>query len=82
MKTIDLTNAPSTVPELLKLAEEENVIIRTPDGKEFVIADIDDFDREIVLTRQNEELMRLLDERAKEKAIYTLEQVKERLGLD
>ncbi len=82
MKTIDLANAPSTVPELLKLAKEETVIIRTPDGKEFAIAEIDDFDREIALTRQNEELMRLLDGRAKEKATYTLEQVKEQLGLD
>ena len=33
------------------------------DGCEFILAEIDDFDREIELSRQNEQLGRLLDSR-------------------
>ena len=45
-------------------------------------AEIDDFDREIELTRQNEELMRLLDSRGREKANIPLDEAKARLGID
>lgn len=45
------------------------------------MVEIDDFNREIELTRQNQELMKLLDERGKQmKTIKALE-VKKQLGL-
>ncbi len=45
-------------------------------------AEIDDFNREIQLTRQNEELMRLLDSRGREKANIPLDEARARLGID
>ena len=39
------------------------------------------FDTEIALVCQNEELMALLTERSHEKKTYTLQQVREQLGL-
>jgi hypothetical protein len=52
------------------------------DGREFLLAEVDDSDREIELTRQNEELMRLLDRRGQEKATISLAEAKARLGVD
>lgn len=57
-------------------------ILRTVDGREFLLAEVDDSDREIELTRQNEELMRLLDRRGQEKATISLAEAKARLGVD
>jgi len=48
----------------------------------FVFAEVDDFDREIQLTRENKDLMRFLDERSKETKTRTIAQVRERLGLN
>lgn len=82
MKTIDSAKL-STFSELLDLAEDEAVLVTTPDGREFIVAEIDDFDEEIEAVSRNRELMELLEERSKEKATggYSLEEVKKRLGL-
>ncbi len=79
MKAIDLATAAPTLAEVLHLAGEENLILRTPEGREFVLAEIDDFAEEVALVRQNEALMQFLAERSKEPGKYTLSQVRERL---
>jgi len=71
-----------SLKEILELASEENIILRTQDGREFVLAEIDDFDREVELTRQNEEFMQFLDERSRERKTFTLDQVRQQLGLE
>jgi hypothetical protein len=83
MKTIDAARV-STFSELLNLAEDETVLVTTPDGREFIVAEIDDFDEEIEAVSRNRELMELLEERSKEKAAggYSLAEVRKRLGLD
>jgi hypothetical protein len=82
MKTIDLTTQSPSVQELLNLATEGNLILKTSDGKEFVLAEVDDFEKEIALVRQQPELMDLLDRRSKPGATLTLDQVRAELGLD
>ena len=81
MKIVELTAIAPTLAELLDLAGEETLILKTSEGREFVLAEVDDFDTEITLVRQNEELMALLAERSSEKKTYTLQQVREQLGL-
>src|SRR5262245_27348321 len=76
MKAIDLAAASPTLGEVLKLAGEENVILKTPEGREFVLAEIDDFAQEIALVRQNGELMQLLAERSKETSKLKLKHVR------
>ena len=51
------------------------------DGKEYVLAELDDFDREIALTRQNKEFMAFLDRRAQQTMTIPLEEVKRQLGI-
>jgi hypothetical protein len=85
MKTFAVTNRSRELKRLLKVAKREDVVLRTPDGDEFVLSLIDDFDYELSRQRQNEKLMAFLDERArqarKEKGI-PLEEVKRRLGVN
>jgi hypothetical protein len=80
MKTIDLTTNTSNLNEILALAVEETIIIKTADGKEFLLAEIDDFSQEIELVSQNEELMNFLKERSQDTKRYNLNQVRQLLN--
>jgi hypothetical protein len=81
MKAIDLGATPVRLDELLQLASEENIILRTAEGREFVLAEVEDLEEETASILQNEELMQLLNERSSDRGVYTLEQVKQKLGL-
>jgi hypothetical protein len=82
MKTIEIAGNTIDIQELLRLASDNNLILRTEDGKEFLLAEVDDFEQEVALVRQQPELMAFLEERSKPDTTYTLDQVKEMLGLD
>ncbi len=82
MRTIEISNSFLTIEELIGFLNKENIIIKTPEGRMFVFAEIDDFDREIQLTRENKDLMQFLEERSKETKTRTLASVRERLGLN
>jgi hypothetical protein len=82
VKTIKISKQARSVNALLKKAKQESVILRAPDGDEFILAEIDDFNREIELTRENKRLMKLLDSRAQNKATVSLEEAKKRLRLE
>jgi len=82
MKTVDVDHRSRILNGLLRQAQEENLVLRAPDGREFVLAEIDDFCREIELTRENKELMAFLDRRGREKATVPLAEAKRRLGCD
>ena len=81
MKTIKVSRQARTVNALLRRARRENVILRAADGNEYILAEIDDFSREIELTRQNKQLMRLLASRARKKAAISLEEAKQQLDI-
>jgi hypothetical protein len=82
MKTIELRQQVLSFPDVIELASHENIIVRTSEGREFLVAELDDFDREIQLTRENQELMEFLEERSQETTTFTLAQVRQRLGLN
>ena len=81
MKTVTVSTRTKTLVALLKRAKRGGLILRSPDGHEFVLAEIDDFNREIELTRQNKKLMKLLDERGKQTETLKVAQVRAQLGL-
>lgn len=72
MRTITVSGRARSVNALLKRARRENVILRSPEGEEFILAEIDDFKREIELTRQNKALMKFLDARARQTETVSL----------
>jgi hypothetical protein len=53
---------------------------RAADGTEFMFTTVEDFDQEIAHTRQNAQLMALLDERARQTRTVPLDEVKRQLG--
>ncbi len=79
MKAIDLSTASPTLTEVLELAGEDNVVLRTPEGRQYVLAEIDDFAEEVAKVGRNESLLALLQERSRETARFTLKQVREEL---
>ena len=81
MKTIKVSRQAKTLNALLKRARRENVILRSAEGEEFILAEIDDFNREIELTRQNKQLMKLLDSRARQEETFSLEETKRQLDI-
>ena len=88
MKTINLIAAPPRTEDMLQLAEGDSLVVRTPKGKTFLIAEMehgdeakDDFGQEVALTRGNKALRELLAERSREPGRYSLEEVREKLGL-
>lgn len=82
MKTIDLSEIVPTLMEILSQADEDTIILRTPEGREFVLAAVDNFAQEVALVGQNEELMQFLAQRSKETKRYTLSQVREQLNVE
>ena len=87
MKTIDLATDHASIEDILQLAEQQQLFVRAPDGKVFVVAEVeaddaeDDFAHEVALTRQNRALREFLAERSKEPGKYTLDQARQKLGL-
>jgi hypothetical protein len=81
MKTISISNPTDELTALLDQVNDEDVIVRLADGREFLLSAVDDFDIEIAHTRQNAKLMALLEERAKETRTIPLDEVKRRLGV-
>ncbi len=80
MKTVTITGGSEEIRALLNQARDEDVIVRMEDGSEFLLSAIDDFDHEIALTRRNEKLMTLLDERGEQTRTIPLEAVERQLG--
>lgn len=82
IKNISLLELLTLLADLLEQAQEEALILKTPDGKEFMLAALDDFAHEVELTRQNPALMALLDQRGQERTTVKLSDLKVQLGLD
>jgi hypothetical protein len=82
MTTITIRRNSRTVSALLKRARRGNLILRSPEGEEFILAEIDDFNREIELARQNKALMKFLDARARQTETVSLDRAATLLGLN
>lgn len=79
MKTINLSSTVPTLAEILDLAGEDAILLRTPEGREFVIAEVD-LAEEVALVAQNQELMQFLEGRTQETEKYSLDKVREQLS--
>lgn len=80
MRVIDLSTTNVNITEILSMACDEAIIIRTTEGREFLISEVDDFTYEVALTSQNQELMEFLAKRSEETKRYCIEQVRDMLN--
>ena len=81
MKTITVSRRARSVHALLRRARKQNVILRSPEGQEFILAEVDDFNREIELARQNRALMSFLDARGRQTETVSSDEARHLLGL-
>jgi coenzyme F420-reducing hydrogenase beta subunit len=79
MTTVQLRSIPPELQSVLTRAQTDPVVVRTPDGTEFLLTTVDEFDLEVARTRANDELMNFLERRAREPATVTLEEIRQRL---
>ncbi len=68
MKSVDLRNENLSLSQLLHMAEDEAVLVLTPDGHEFIVAEADDFDAEVEALRQTARFQSFLDRRTRDKS--------------
>lgn len=82
MKTMAIAQPDRSVAALLKEAQGENLILQLPDGREYILAEIDSFNQEVTLTRENQSVMDLLALRRKPSKRISLAEAKAQLGID
>lgn len=75
MKKIDLLRQNPSLLEVLELAQKEPVLLLTAQGKQFFLAEADDFDREVELLRASQAFQRFLDQRSRETVTVPLEEI-------
>src|SRR5436309_3207774 len=62
MKTVSLQDEPLDLDALINMASKEPILLLTVDGKEFVLAEADDFEQEVETLRRSQAFQRFLDE--------------------
>jgi PHD/YefM family antitoxin component YafN of YafNO toxin-antitoxin module len=75
MKTVSLRDEKLDLEALIKMASKEPVLLLTADGKEFVLAEADDFDREVEILRGSQAFQQFLDERSRSTRRIPLEEI-------
>jgi hypothetical protein len=81
MKVIELEQAQPTLDEVMGLAKEELVVLRKPDGSVYAISQVDDFDLEVELLKNNPEFMALLRQWSQDKPVISLKELRDELAL-
>jgi len=75
MRTIELDKEPLDLAAVIKLASQEPVLLVTPEGKEFCLAEADDFEREVQTLRGSQAFQRFLEERLASTKRIPLEEI-------
>jgi len=63
MNIIDLTQQHVDILHAIELAHDGPLVLIAPDGREYVLAETDDFEREVELLRSSPAFQQFLDER-------------------
>jgi PHD/YefM family antitoxin component YafN of YafNO toxin-antitoxin module len=82
MRTVNLAEEPLDLAAVLHLAGQEPVLLLTPDGKEFVLTEADDFEREVESLRRSSTFQQFLEERSKDRRRIPLEEVEREIEQD
>lgn len=80
MKTIDLSKKTIRLEEVIDMARKEPVLLLTKDGKEFLVSEADDFEKEAEALRNSEKFQKFLDERSRCLASVSLEEIEKKLA--
>lgn len=81
MITIDLRKKKHSIDELLALAKSEPLMIYDKDGKNYILEETDEFEKEVRDLGSSERFMKFLDERSKEKETIPISSITKKLGI-
>lgn len=81
MITIDLRKKKHSIDELLALAKSEPLMIYDKDGKNYILEETDEFEKEVRELGSSERFMKFLDERSKEKETIPISSITKKLGI-
>ena len=81
MKVIELAETQPTLEEVMGLAKDGVVVLRQPDGSAFALAQLDDFEIEVELLRNNLDFLSFLRQLSREEASISLEDLRRELAL-
>jgi hypothetical protein len=79
MKTVDLAQQKLDLETVLGIARQEPVLLLTPDGREFCLAEADDFDSEVQALRESREFQSFLETRSACQVRIPLEEIEKEL---
>ena len=75
MKMINLAEETVEVAELINFARQGPVLLLTPGGQEFLLAEADDFDEEVEALRASQTFQQFLEARSASKHRISLEEI-------
>jgi len=81
MITIDLRKKKHSIDELLAIARSEPLVIYDKDGKNYILEETDEFEKEVKELGSSERFMKFLNERSKEKETIPLSSITKKLGI-
>jgi hypothetical protein len=81
MTVIELAETQPTLEEVMGLAKDGVVVLRQPDGSAFTLAQLDDFEVEVELLRNNPDFLSFLKQLSREAAVISLEDLRRELAL-
>ena len=81
MITIDLRKKKHSIDELLTLARSEPLMIYDKDGKNYILEETDEFEKEVKELGSSERFMKFLNERSKEKETISISSIAKKLGI-
>ena len=81
MITIDLRKKKHSIDELLAIARSEPLVIYDKDGKNYILEETDEFEKEVKELGSSENFMKFLNERSKEKETIPLSSITKKLGI-
>jgi hypothetical protein len=75
MRVIHLESDYSGFAELLKIAQQEPLLLLTTDGQEYILSQADDFEKEVEILRHSEKFQAFLEQRRKSGKRVSLEEM-------
>ena len=81
MKVIELGQVQPTLDDVMLQAKDQLVVLRKADGSVFALSQVDDFEVEVELLKNNAEFMAFMRQLSQERATMPLEDMREELGL-
>jgi len=79
LKRVDLRTEKIEMTQLLGLARESTVLVIASDGREFLVAEADDFEAEVEAFRNSRRFQSFLDERVDDPSRIPIEEIEKEI---